>query len=140
MKRIERIEVETFSHATESLEKVLGTLLNLGVPNELIETEDTYGHYGNTITVVKANIKRQNQIKAFIDSPFFKSTREDILLSLLERIDDKGVLHIRADKQDLFYNSFKLYDRGDVRILIKILSYPLRKEKVIENAKEIFGN
>jgi RNA binding exosome subunit len=141
MKRlIERIEIETFSHATESLEKVLGTLSKLGVPKDSVRIEQTSGHYGNEILVLKANIRRTDRIDDFLGSEVFLSIRQRILESLSDRVDDKGFLYFRMDKQDLFKDVYRLNDRGDVRIFIKILAFPSNRKRVIENVKQLFGD
>jgi len=137
---VERIEIETFSHATESLEKVLGALSNMGIPKSSIKIEHTTGHYGNDIDILRANIRGKERIRAFLGSPLFSSIRPVILDTLSKRIDDKGFLYFRMDKQDLFNSIYRLHDRGDVRVFIKILAFPSKKEKVLENAKELFGD
>lgn len=141
MKRlVERIEVETFAHATESLEKVMEALERAGVPSGSISVEKTKGHYGNDINVLRANISRSAGMRVFFDSSFFSNIKSEILNTLPERVDDKGFLYLRMDKQDLFNGIYRLNDRGDVRVFIKILAYPSKREKVIENAKELFGH
>lgn len=122
------------------MEKVIEAVSKMRLPKEAIMIEKTQGHYGNEIHVLKANIKRPAQIRAFFDSPFFLSIRKDLYDTIPERMDEKGFLYFRTDKQDLALDIFRLNDRGDVRAFIKILSYPFRREKVIENAKKLFGD
>ncbi|HOP09451.1 MAG TPA: RNA-binding domain-containing protein [Candidatus Methanofastidiosa archaeon] len=141
MKRlVERIEIETFSHATESLEKVLGTISKMGVPRESIQIEHTNGHYGNEILILRVDIKDEDDIKAFFGSTLFLSIRSEIFDTLPERVDDRGFLYFRMDKQDLFNDVYRLHDRGDIRIFVKILAFPSNRKKVIENAKQLFGD
>ncbi len=137
-KVIEYITIETFIHATESTEKVLMALENLGIPGKSATLEEMSGYHGNVIIVVRYLLKRQQEKNAFLRSPFIMSLREDILETLDSRVDDKGQLYIRADKQDLFENNYSIKDRGDVKMAIKVLAYPMKREKVIENAKKLF--
>ncbi|MHC1605091.1 MAG: RNA-binding domain-containing protein [Candidatus Methanofastidiosia archaeon] len=139
-KIVERIDIETFVHATESAEKVVQSLENLGVPKKLVEIEETKGHYGNDIGIARAKFILSAEKKMFLDSAFFKILEKDILENIEERIDKKGALYLRTDKQKLYEGSYVLHDRGDVKIVLKILSYPKKRDKVIENAKKLFGS
>ena len=132
---IARIEIESFCHATEDEKKVLGALKNL--TDAKFEKNNVVGHYGNPIKIYKVKITRKKDINDFLT--LFNKIDKNILEPIEERIDEKGRFYLRLDKQSLYSGKFVIDNEGDVHIIIKIVSYPLRREKVIENAKKILG-
>jgi len=132
---IARIEIESFCHATEDEKKVLGALKNL--TDAKFEKNNVVGHYGNPIKIYKVKITRKKDINDFLT--LFNKIDKNILEPIEERIDEKGRFYLRLDKQSLYFGNFVIDNEGDVHIIIKIVSYPLRREKVIENAKKILG-
>ncbi|RLF95656.1 exosome protein [Thermococci archaeon] len=132
---IARIEIESFCHATEDEKKVLEALKNL--TDAKFEKNNVVGHYGNPIKIYKVRITRKKDINDFLT--LFNKIDKNILEPIEERIDEKGRFYLRLDKQSLYFGKFVIDNEGDVHIIIKIVSYPLRREKVIENAKKILG-
>ncbi|MCD6467180.1 MAG: exosome protein [Methanomicrobia archaeon] len=132
---IARIEIESFCHATEDEKKVLEALKNL--TDAKFEKNNVVGHYGNPIKIYKVRITRKKDINDFLT--LFNKIDKNILEPIEERIDEKGRFYLRLDKQSLYFGNFVIDNEGDVHIIIKIVSYPLRREKVIENAKKILG-
>jgi len=132
---IARIEIESFCHATEDEKKVLEALKNL--TDAKFEKNNVVGHYGNPIKTYKVRITRNKDINDFLT--LFNKIDKNILEPIEERIDEKGRFYLRLDKQSLYSGKFVIDNEGDVHIIIKIVSYPLRREKVIENAKKILG-
>jgi len=132
---IARIEIESFCHATEDEKKVLEALKNL--TDAKFEKNNVVGHYGNPIKIYKVKITRKKDINDFLT--LFNKIDKNILEPIEERIDEKGRFYLRLDKQSLYFGNFVIDNEGDVHIIIKIVSYPLRREKVIENAKKILG-
>ncbi|RLF93852.1 exosome protein [Thermococci archaeon] len=132
---IARIEIESFCHATEDEKKVLEALKNL--TDAKFEKNNVVGHYGNPIKIYKVKITRKKDINDFLT--LFNKIDKNILEPIEERIDEKGRFYLRLDKQSLYSGKFVIDNEGDVHIIIKIVSYPLRREKVIENAKKILG-
>jgi len=132
---IVRIEIESFCQATEDDKKVLKALKNLtGVE---FEKKNAIGHYENPIKIYRVRITRKKDINDFLT--LFNKINKSSVEPLEERIDEKGRFYLRLNKQSLYEGDFVMDDKGDVHILIKIVSYPLRREKVIENAKKILG-
>ncbi|MCK4636312.1 MAG: exosome subunit [Methanomicrobia archaeon] len=132
---IKRIEIESFCQATEDEKKVLEALENL--IDAKFEKENVLGHYGNPIKIYRTEITKKKEIDNFLT--FFNRIDRNILEPLEKRIDEKGRFYLRLDKQSLYSGDFVVDDGGDVHITIKIVSYPLRREKVIENAQKILG-
>lgn len=139
-KIVDHIHIETFAHATESTEKVLDALLRVALFKEAVTSERMVGHFGNDIVAMKATLSRSREVRAFFSSPFIAAVSRELLDSLERRLDDKGNLFIRADKQDLYREEYRLDNRGDVRMVVKILSFPSRRETVIRNAQELLGS
>ncbi|HHN81392.1 MAG TPA: hypothetical protein ENN11_02070 [Methanomicrobia archaeon] len=134
---VDHISLETSVHATESKEKVYAALGHLGIPPERWSEQRTMGHHGNAIVILSARVESTEEILSFLGSPFILSLSDVIIDTLPERVDDKGHIYIRADKQDLFQGIYSLQDRGDVRVVLKIISYPQKREKVIRYATHI---
>ena len=139
-KIVDHISIETFAHATESTEKVLDALQHVALFKEAVTSECMVGHFGNEIIAMKASLSRSREVRAFFSSPFILAVRVQLLESLDRRVDEKGNLFIRADKQDLFTGEYRLDNRGDVRIVVKLLSFPFRRDTVIRNAQELLGS
>ena len=132
---IVRIEIESFCHATEDEKKVLEALKNL--TDAKFEKDNVVGHYGNPIKIYRVKITRKKDINDFLT--LFNKIDKSSVEPLEERIDEKGRFYLRLDKQSLYSGNFVIDNEGDVHIIIKIVSYPLRREKVIDNAKKILG-
>lgn len=133
---IEWIEVESFSHATEDDEKVLDALGHL--PNLEFEEKNLEGHYGNPIRLYRTHTEDDEDIENFLS--FLKRIDRSSLESIEERIDEKGRFHLRINKQRLYTGEYVVDSEGDVHITIKIVTYPLKRKKVIKNVKEILGD
>ena len=90
---------------------------------------------------LEVEIKKQREIKEFLD--FFikrieKGQKEDILRELDLRVDENGMLHLRVDKQQAYLGKISLIPHGDgIIVRIKITTYPLKKEKVLEAARSL---
>jgi RNA binding exosome subunit len=134
---VDHISLETSVHATESKERVYEALGHLGIPQERWTEHRAMGHHGNAIVILNAHVERAEEIQSFLESPFIISLADVIADTLPERVDDKGHVYIRADKQDLLQGIYSLQDRGDVRMVLKIISYPQKRHKVIRYATHL---
>ncbi len=132
---IKRIEIESFCQATEDEKKILEALKNL--TEKKFQKKTVQGHYGNPIKIYRTEITKTREINDFLK--IFDKIDKASLRDIERRIDEKGKLYLRLNKQSLYRGNFVLDDSGDVHIVIKIVSYPLKKEKVIEDAKKILG-
>jgi RNA binding exosome subunit len=64
--------------------------------------------------------------------------QKEVLLNTLEdRVDEEGVLHIRIDKQKAYLGEVELADRDAIVFKAKIVTYPSKREKVLEAAREL---
>ena len=134
------IQIETFSHATEDVEKVKSLLSKFFSFDITFKENKTYGHFGNEIIIINVELSRDKEIKIFV-SDFLKNVDKSHILETLEkRLDEDGILFIRMNKERVFNDDFTIDDNGDILISMKFVTYPKSREKVIENGKLLFGN
>ena len=139
---IHNISYRTFVYGTEDEEKVI-TAISYLFSNSLPEKSINEDHFGNKIIVLTDKItkKRTNKdIIAFLNENLSEVDKNTIKNELNRRMDDKGNLFLRFDKQLAFDEKLKLtYSGNAIHIRIKIASYPVSKENAIEVAKKLFN-
>jgi len=134
------IQIETFSHATEDIEKVKSLLSKFFSFDITFNENKTYGHFGNEIIIINIELSRDKEIKIFV-SDFLEIIDKPYILETFERrLDEDGVLFIRMNKERVYNDDFTIDDNGDILISMKFVTYPKSREKVIENGKLLFGN
>ena len=134
------IQIETFSHATEDIEKVKSLLSKFFSFDISFNENKTYGHFGNEITIVNVELSKNKEIKDFVSNFLTIVDKSYILETLEKRLDEDGILFIRMSKERVFNEDFTIDDNGDILISMKFVTYPKSREKVIENGKLLFGN
>ena len=139
---IHNISYRTFVYGTEDEEKVI-TAISYLFSNSLPEKSINEDHFGNKIIGLTDKItkKRTNKdIIAFLNENLSEEDKNTIKNELNRRMDDKGNLFLRFDKQLAFDEKLKLtYSGNAIHIRIKIASYPVSKENAIEVAKKLFN-
>ena len=139
---IHNVSYRTFVYGTEDEEKVI-TAISYLFSNSLPEKSINEDHFGNKIIVLTDKItkKRTNKdIIAFLNENLSEEDKNTIKNELNRRMDDKGNLFLRFDKQLAFDEKLKLtYSGNAIHIRIKIASYPVSKENAIEVAKKLFN-
>ena len=134
------IQIETFSHATEDIEKVKSLLSKFFSFDITFNENRTDGHFGNEIIIITVELSRDTEIKVFV-SDFLKIVDKNYILETLEkRLDDEGILFMRMNKERVYNDDFTIEDNGDILISMKFVTYPKSMEKGIENGKLLFGN
>ena len=134
------IQIETFSHATEDIEKVKSLLSKFFSFDITFNENRTDGHFGNEIIIITVELSRDKEIKVFV-SDFLKIVDKNYILETLEkRLDEDGILFMRMNKERVYNDDFTIEDNGDILISMKFVTYPKSMEKVIENGKLLFGN
>jgi len=109
-----RVTIGSFSHATEDEEKVKRAMINLisfepPAPN----IKRLYGHWGNPILSIEYELYDKDA-ELFLKNLFMKignTNSEQFMDFLIERMDEKGRIHLRFDKQraykgEIVYSSF----------------------------------
>jgi RNA binding exosome subunit len=134
------IQIETFSHATEDIEKVKSLLSKFFSFEVTFNINKTYGHFGNELNILTVELSRNKEIKDFM-STFLSIIDKDYILETLERrLDEDGILFVRMNKERIYNDDFTIDDSGDILISMKFVTYPKSREKVIENGKLLFSN
>ena len=139
---IHNISYRTFVYGTEDEEKVI-TALSYLFSNPLPEKTINEDYYGNKIIVLTDKITKKRTNKDFVSFLNDNLSDEDkniIKEELSRRMDEKGNLFLRFDKQSAFDENLKLTYSGDaIHVRIKIASYPVSKENAIKVAKKLFN-
>lgn len=110
------IEVETFIHATENREMVVGATLGMFREyNYEVDERTVLGHHGNPITVVTVKVygcDSEQAVKQLI-SRLDKLDRDVIRASLVDR-SERNRIYLRLDKQELVKGRIVLGHSDDV--------------------------
>ena len=139
---IHNITYRTFVYGTEDEEKVM-TAVSYLFSNSLPDKSINEDHFGNKIIVLtdKLTKKRTNkEFISFLNDNLSNEDKEIIKEELNRRIDEKGNLFLRFDKQLAYDEKLKLTYSGDaIHVRIKIASYPVSKENAVNVAKKLFN-
>lgn len=139
---IHNITYRTFVYGTEDEEKVIDAISYL-FSNPLPEKTITEDHFGNNIVILSDKITKKRLNRDFIEFLNENLSTEDkeiIKNELSRRMDEKGNLFLRFDKQEALDENLKLTYSGDaIHVRIKIASYPVSKDNAIEVAHKIFN-
>ena len=134
---IHNISYRTFVYTTEDEDKVTDAISYLFF-NSLPEATIDEDHFNNEILVLSDKITKKRSIREFIDflnENLSDADKETIKDELSRRIDDKGNLFLRFDKQEAVDENLKLtYSGNAIHTKIKIASYPSNKENAIKVA------
>ena len=145
MLKINKINFELFSRATEDVNEVKKSLLNT-LPSSLrdnvkskIKFQELEGHFKESIILIELIIKGKDAECFFdylIKNLSIKLTQEDFL----KRYDEEeGNFFIRLDKQLMHQSDSQLIllNQGDIiKIKISFQGFPLKTTKLIEYLKE----
>lgn len=138
---IHNISYRVFVYGTENEEKVREAVKTL-FPNSNPQVDSTEGYFKNPVLILHDKIGKKRETKDFIKilQKLDPSTKKRVLNELDKKMDEKGNLFLRFDKQRAYLGDLKIIEHGDaVHVKIKIAAYPAKKEKAMELAKEIFG-
>lgn len=140
---IHNISYRTFVYGTEDEEKVTSAISYL-FENPLPERTVNEDHFDDEIIVLTQKYEKKADIKRFIK--FLNDTLSDddkkrLSDELERRVDEKGNLFLRFDKQCAYEEDLKLTTSGNaIHVRIKIASYPVSKDNAIKVAKEQIFN
>lgn len=139
---IHNISYRTFVFGTEDEEKVM-TAISYLFSNPLPERTINEDHFGNKIIVLTDKItkKRTNRdFISFLNENLSNEDKSTIKEELSRRMDEKGNLFLRFEKQSAYNETIKLTYSGDaIHVRIKIASYPVSKENAMEVAEKLFN-
>ena len=138
---IHNISYRTFVYGTENEEKMKKAVKTL-FPNSSPQQEYIEGYYQNPVLILHDKIEKKREIKDFIvkmeNLP--SSCRNKILDDLDRKMDDKGNLFLRFNKQKAYLDELEVVEHGDsIHVKIKIAAYPARKEQAMKIARKLWG-
>ncbi len=122
-----RLNVQASVHATEDFDRVKTAIENL-FPQAIqsllkFKTTSLRGHYHNPILRIEIQLTHPDQIVQTLTSIGQKLTMQDrvqIDRTFASRIDQKGQLFLRIDKQEAYQGRIRIINRGDsIRIVIR---------------------
>jgi hypothetical protein len=137
---IHNLSYRAFVYGTENEEKVreaLSTLLPTAQPTK----EITEGYHKNQVTILQGKLTKKREMKDFLEKlgSLKPPSKKRILRELEDRMDDRGNLFLRFDKQRAYLGDLKIVEHGDsLHLKLKIAAYPARKEEALKIARQIF--
>ncbi|WP_456484495.1 RNA-binding domain-containing protein [Methanopyrus kandleri] len=143
---VNSISARVIAHATEDEKKVLEALANVlgGVLGEEdVEPETFYaeGHHGNPITIFQVKIDRSKYIERVLEhwrENIPEEERRRVWSDIERRVDDKGNLYLRFDKQSAYKGELRISDADDViRVKVNLESYPASREGGIKTLERL---
>jgi len=118
-----KAKLRALVHSTESEEKVMRALENLGVPKENIRREETKGHFNNPIVILEAEIQGKEALELLRSIVSKEGTS-------LANLEGKR-FYVRVDKVEAYLGRLVPSSRGET---IRIVFYSNEEiEKVIKN-------
>lgn len=139
---IHNLSYRAFVYGTENKEKVKKAIQTLFPSSEPQETL-TEGYYKNSVLILHDKIQKKSQIKDFIKilQGMKSPDKKRISRELDNKMDSKGNLFLRFDKQRAYLDELKIADHGDsIHVKIKIAAYPAKKEPALKLARELWGD
>jgi len=133
---------EDRSRVREALDRFLPASVSKSKDHDdLVDTLEVQGHYGNPITMLSAKIDRKAQTSAIVKYIREHLSDEDVVTlnnEIPERLDDDQLFFLRFDKQKAYQELLELSSSSDAIIVrIKIATYPKNREKAIEIVEEL---
>lgn len=139
---IHNISYRTFVYSTEDEEKVIKSI-NYIFSNSSPDKNINEDHFGNEILILSEKISKKRHTRdicEFLGNNLTNEDKQIIKDELSRRMDEKGNLFLRFDKQYAYDEKLKLTYSGDaIHVRIKIASYPVSKENAIKVSKKIFS-
>ncbi len=137
--KVKFIEIETYVHATENIDRVVEAIKNILLRGEKIPIilEVLWGTFGNRIIRVKVFIERGSE--KILKNILCNLSNIDKLRETLEnRVDSAGNLYLRLNKQELIKGNLVLEDESDDIVRVKArVSRKLLKESTNKLIEEI---
>jgi RNA binding exosome subunit len=138
---IHHLSYRALVYGTENEDKVREAIINV-LPSAQPQREVTEGYYKYPLTVLYQKIDKKNDLKDFIHkiNNLKPSEKKKLLRELDRRMDEKGNLFLRFDKQRAYLGDMKLVAHGDsIHIRLKIAAYPAKKKMALKVAQQLFG-
>mgnify|MGYP001199309363 CR=1 FL=1 len=140
------VEIRVLAHATEDQDKVLKAFKEVISETALEELkiirEKLVGHYKNPIELMHVKVHSKSLANEIVVNIFSKLARHEYtsLLEMVEnRLDNRGALFLRLDKQAAYCGKLQFSDSDPVRVQIKLLIPHKQRDRIIETFKEIIN-
>lgn len=121
------MEISFFVHATEDTDKCMIAVKNIipsHLQSEITFVEETLqGHHDNPITVFKTTVRKETlatDLVRYFFSKLEEFDKELVFSDMESRIDDRGNLYIRLDKQEAYSGNTRLGQMDPIHIKIRI--------------------
>ncbi|KAF5089056.1 RNA-binding protein [Methanobacterium aggregans] len=137
---IHNISYRAFVYGTENQEKVETAIKTL-FPSSSPQSELTEGYYKNSVLILSDKITRKRETRDFVQilNELSDPDKKRILHQLENKIDNKGNLFLRFDKQRAYLGDLKVVEHGDsIHVKVKMAAYPAKKEIALKLAREMF--
>ncbi len=135
------MDVSTFIHATEDPEKVVAACQRVlpaaYAEATLFERQRLLGHYRNPITLLRTQITQRPTITALLNhlaDALSEDDKAQLAVDVTRRLDDRGALYLRLDKQDAFRGRLTLGHGDSIRLTLKLT----RSRKRVEDAVAVY--
>ena len=138
---IHNISYRVFVYGTENEEKVKEAVKTL-FPNSHPQTDTTEGYFKNPVLILHDKITKNREIKEFVNvlKQIDTASKKRLRSELENKMDERGNLFLRFDKQRAHLGDLKIIEHGDaIHVKINVAAYPAKKENAIKVAKDIFG-
>lgn len=138
-----RVEISSFAHATEDVEKVRRAISRIcppGVPLRILGRQ-VRGHYGNQITICSLRLSDRPSAELFFNRLRSSISAEDknkLYDQIRSHLDESGRLHLRLDKQAALNGEFVLRDDDPVKIKILFRNIGTQGDDVVEHLRQLF--
>ena len=140
------VDIRVLAHATEDRDKVLKAfkeVMSETVLEELeIIREKLEGHHKNPIELIHVRVHSKSLAKKIVVNLFSKLARYDYtsLLEMIEdRLDNRGNLFLRLDKQAAYCEKLQFSDSDPIRVQIKLSIPHKQRERILATFKEIIN-
>lgn len=132
------VTIDVIIHATEDISKFLKSFKEIfELKEEDFTINQTTGHFGNPITILNAEIEK-NQAQKFVDK-LVKALSNDQIKGLVEEIEERTVdsrFHIRLDKQEFIKGNLILKEKDAIKVKIHTSIY--NKKDTVKIFSKIF--
>jgi len=130
------VRLRAMAQATESEERVLQAIAFASGSDDINRTI-TQGHFGNSIAVFEAELKKAAEIRRFTDSLVGSGILPRLRNQIEARTDEGGVFHFRLGKQEAYAGKLEIASGRDViDVRMKVGVYPARRVEAVRLLSE----
>ena len=134
-------KISTIRHATEDPEKVAQAIRNLSLGETSLGfiMNRAKGHHGNEITTFIFMIRNAKHAEIFLKNIWRGLSgldRTEVYSSLASRIDSKGTMFLRLDKQEALKGRIRLENTDPVKIEISFRRELSKRNEFVNSIRE----